>query len=77
MATKKTSKEEIIQKALYLFRVHGYHSTSLQTIADACGLLKGSIYHYFSGKEEIGKVALEYILDEFRQSIFRIARGRS
>ncbi len=73
MAIKKTSKEEIIKKALYLFRVHGYHNTSLQVIAQECGLLKGSIYHYFASKEELGVAAMNYILDEFRHLIFKIA----
>ena len=31
----------------------GYSATSIQEIADRVGVLKGSLYHYFSSKEEL------------------------
>ena len=31
----------------------GYSATSIQAVADRVGVLKGSLYHYFSSKEEL------------------------
>src|SRR5262245_13230857 len=45
--------EEVYTAALRLFREKGYHATSMQDIAAAVGLYKGSLYHYIAGKEEL------------------------
>jgi AcrR family transcriptional regulator len=39
--------------ALGIFRRKGYHAASMQEIADAVGLNKGSLYYYISSKEEL------------------------
>ncbi len=51
MATNKY--EEIARAAIQLFDQKGYHATSVQDIADAVGLQKGSLYHYIENKEEL------------------------
>src|SRR5207237_720702 len=38
---------------LRLFREKGYHATSMQDIATAVGLYKGSLYHYIGSKEDL------------------------
>lgn len=70
---KKTSKEEILKKAIELFKQKGYHKTSMANIADACGLIKGSIYHHFKSKDEIGLEALRFIHLYFKENIFSIS----
>src|SRR5437870_6544275 len=45
--------EEVYQAALRLFREKGYHATSMQDIAAAVGLYKGSLYHYIGSKEDL------------------------
>lgn len=39
--------------AIRLFHEKGFHATSMQDIADAVGLQKGSLYHYISSKEDL------------------------
>jgi AcrR family transcriptional regulator len=46
-------REEVYSAALRLFNQQGYHATSMQDIADAVGLYKGSLYHYIGGKEDL------------------------
>ena len=53
MPTRKTDSDAVIDAALTLFRTQGYHHTTVADIAAACGLLKGSVYHYFAGKKEV------------------------
>src|SRR4051812_49185987 len=45
--------EEVYAAALRLFMEKGYHATSMQDIAAAVGLYKGSLYHYIGGKEDL------------------------
>ena len=53
MPKQKVNKEFIVHQALKLFRQKSYHQATMADIADACGLLKGSIYHYFKSKDEL------------------------
>ncbi|HEY4331242.1 MAG TPA: TetR/AcrR family transcriptional regulator [Ilumatobacteraceae bacterium] len=45
--------EDILAKAASLFDNLGYGMTSLQDIADAVGIARPSLYHYFKSKDEI------------------------
>jgi len=44
---------DIIERAGAIFYRKGYEATSLQDIADAVGMLKGSIYYYIKTKEDL------------------------
>ncbi|WP_341346119.1 TetR/AcrR family transcriptional regulator [Paenibacillus sp. FSL H3-0469] len=46
-------KEQIIKTAMQLFAVKGSSSTSMQEIAELCGISKGSLYLIFKSKEEL------------------------
>jgi len=73
MAIKKTSKEEILKNSIKLFKINGYYNTSMANIASACGLIKGSIYHHFKSKDEIGLESLKHIHKYFEENIFNVA----
>ncbi|MBK9457076.1 MAG: TetR/AcrR family transcriptional regulator [Bacteroidetes bacterium] len=70
MPVKKVEKFDIIKQALNLFRTQGYHKTTMANIGDACGLLKGSVYHYFSSKEDLMREVLEVLRDHYRDKVF-------
>lgn len=58
------SKEErILEVAMKVFRERGYHAASMQEIADAVGMQKGSLYYYISGKQELLFMILERAID--------------
>ncbi|MBB6670420.1 TetR/AcrR family transcriptional regulator [Cohnella nanjingensis] len=46
-------KDKILDVAMDLFRQKGYSATSMQDIAEACGMAKASIYKLFASKEEL------------------------
>ncbi|MEO0596983.1 MAG: TetR family transcriptional regulator C-terminal domain-containing protein [Chloroflexota bacterium] len=48
---KKDKKQKILQHGFEVMYAKGYHATSIQDIADAAGMPKGSFYHYFKTKE--------------------------
>lgn len=45
--------EDILHASAQIFSEKGYEGASLQDIADAVGLLKGSIYYYIKTKEDL------------------------
>jgi len=52
MPSDGARREEILRTAATLFASSGFR-TSLAEIADACGILPGSLYHHFDSKEAI------------------------
>ncbi len=71
-----TRRREIAEKAAELFDARGYHSTSMEEIAESAGLAKPSLYHYFKSKDEIlfeiHNEMIELILDRHEA---RLAAG--
>ncbi|WP_226670895.1 TetR/AcrR family transcriptional regulator [Metabacillus litoralis] len=55
-----TKKRLIIEKATIFFAEKGYHSTSVQEIAEQCSMSKASLYKFFSSKEELFIEVFEY-----------------
>jgi len=47
-----------------LFAEKGFRATTVREIADAAGILSGSLYHHFDSKESIGDELLSAFLDD-------------
>jgi AcrR family transcriptional regulator len=43
-------REAILSRAATLFAQHGYPGTSMNEVAQACGLSKATLYHYYKDK---------------------------
>jgi AcrR family transcriptional regulator len=72
-ANGRERSEEVYAAALRLFREKGYHATSMQDIAVAVGLYKGSLYHYIGGKEDLLVRAFERAMDALLADVERIS----
>jgi TetR/AcrR family transcriptional repressor of nem operon len=53
------AKKRIVQAALKLFSTRGYHGTGIADILKESGVKRGSLYHYFSSKKELGFAAID------------------
>ncbi|MGA2820504.1 MAG: TetR/AcrR family transcriptional regulator [Anaerolineales bacterium] len=62
-------REQILAAAAQIFREKGYQATSMQDIADAVHLQKGSLYHHVRSKEEILVTLLDRALDLLIESM--------
>lgn len=49
------TKERLVEAATELMLTKGYTATSVDDVCKAAGLTKGSFFHYFEGKEELGR----------------------
>ena len=56
---RERRRQEILGVAAALFAERGYAAVSLDEVAERLDVTKGSLYHYFSGKEELGSAAIE------------------
>jgi AcrR family transcriptional regulator len=48
-----STRDAILEAAARIFHQRGYKATTLRDLANVCNLKAGSIYYYFSSKEEI------------------------
>ena len=51
--TRSPRRAEMIRAAARLFSERGYHGTSMQHLAEALGLQRGSLYAHIGSKEEL------------------------
>jgi len=65
-----TRRDELLAKAAHLFRVKGYHATTMKDIAAELDILPGSLYHHISSKEsllvEIMQRGIEALMEQVR-----------
>lgn len=73
MPLQKTTKEEIINKSVEVFRQRGYYKTSMSDLAEACGLQKGSFYYHFKSKEDLMQAVLQMLHKYYHHKVFSIA----
>lgn len=58
-----TRRDELLSLAAAMIAERGLRATTVRDIADAAGILSGSLYHHFSSKEEMVDEVLRGFLD--------------
>jgi len=61
-----TRRDELLAIAAGLFAEKGFKNTTVRDIADAAGILSGSLYHHFDSKESM----VDEILRTFQEKLF-------
>jgi AcrR family transcriptional regulator len=61
-----TRRDELLAIAARLFAERGFRNTTVRDIADAAGILSGSLYHHFDSKESM----VDEILQTFQEELF-------
>ena len=64
-----STKEKLLDAAQRLMLAKGYPATTVDEICEAAGLTKGSFFHYFRSKEDLGKEALDRFYTQSNQAI--------
>jgi len=65
-ASKSARRNELLALAAGLFAERGLRATTVRDIADAAGILSGSLYHHFDSKESM----VDEILRGFLEDLF-------
>lgn len=64
------TREQIVEQALQLFTLKGYHNTSVNDLLSATGLTKGGLYGHFASKEEIWAAAYKRAVEIWSGIVF-------
>jgi AcrR family transcriptional regulator len=71
MPTPLLSREDLLSRLSETFRRYGYEGTSMSRIAEATGLGKASLYHYFpEGKAQMAAAVIEWVQKWFEKRVF-------
>jgi AcrR family transcriptional regulator len=65
-STSTTRRDELLDIAAKLFAERGFKNTTVRDIADAAGILSGSLYHHFDSKEAM----VDELLDSFQTALW-------
>jgi len=60
-------RDELLSIAATLFAERGFKNTTVRDIADAAGILSGSLYHHFDSKESM----VDELLDTFQTELWK------
>jgi AcrR family transcriptional regulator len=66
---RMSTRDRLIESTRTLLWERGYVGTSPKTILQLSGAGQGSMYHHFSGKEELARAAIERTAEEMRAAI--------
>ncbi|MBD0861159.1 TetR/AcrR family transcriptional regulator [Gordonia sp. zg691] len=61
---RSSRRDELLATAAQMFAEQGLRSTTVRDIADAAGILSGSLYHHFDSKESMVDEILRRFLDD-------------
>lgn len=56
---REAYRQELALKAVDIFSEHGFNGLGMRGIAEALGVSKSALYHYFSSKEELFAASTE------------------
>ena len=68
--------ERLLRAAADLFAREGFAAASLDAVASAAGVTKGSLYHHFDGKADLFEAVFEREAAELSELVGSIAAGK-
>ena len=74
--TNHESKTRLLNAALHVIRAKGYSATRIEDVCEAAELTKGSFFHHFKSKDDLGLAAAEHWRN-MTQGVFESAPYRS
>jgi AcrR family transcriptional regulator len=73
---KNARRETILTAAIQLLAARPFAAVTMADVAQACGIAKGTLYLYFSTKEELFVAALERELERWSDALTQTLAGR-
>ncbi|MDL4770663.1 MULTISPECIES: TetR/AcrR family transcriptional regulator [Thermomonosporaceae] len=71
-AARGQRRAELLATAAEVFASQGYSATTVRKVADAAGILGGSLYYHFDSKESMADEILSTFLDEMWAAYDRV-----
>ena len=69
---KEEARRKIMDAALHVCAVKGYHDATMDDVADSIGVSKGTLYLYFKSKEELFRAISDKFQDRLKEGLDRM-----
>lgn len=66
-----TTRNRIIEEALYFFMQHDFNETTMEEIRVKAGVSNGSLYHHFPSKDELGAAIYLEGIKEYQSGLLQ------
>ena len=76
VSATRPREAELLRVATGLFRERGFHATSMQDLAEALGMNRGSLYHYIESKDDLLWWIVSGALERLRAQVEPVLNGR-
>lgn len=63
------ARARILEAAIPLIHERGFRDVSMDDVAEAAGLKKANLFHYYPSKEQLGLAALEHAIRDEREKV--------
>ncbi|MGF1905701.1 TetR/AcrR family transcriptional regulator [Aliivibrio salmonicida] len=73
IVNREVYRQELATKAVDIFSEHGFNGLGMRGIAEALGVSKSALYHYFPSKEDLFSACTELMLEP--QSLYDLKEG--
>ncbi|OLS64288.1 TetR/AcrR family transcriptional regulator [Pseudomonas putida] len=77
MRPPKISRDDLLLQCASTFKRLGYHGTTMDTLAAACGLTKASFYHHYPNKESLLRDVLDWTHKGLAEGLFAITADQA
>src|SRR5690348_15170086 len=72
----EVSRRLLLDAAGNLFARHGYHNTTIDSVADAAGISRGAIFWYFRSKEALLIAVIDDVFGGFFEDVSEVVGDR-
>ena len=69
MRRHNQTRDKIVKTALELFVAYGIKKTSIEDIADRCGITRATVYRYFKDKEDLVRASFMYMVEDIHKAL--------
>ncbi len=73
MASAKLSKDELLRRSWQVFHRQGFWFTTMDDLAEACGLRKSAFYHHYPNKESLFRDVILFAHDFYKKNVLSVA----
>lgn len=73
--TRRNKREDVLQRAAELIARRGFDGTSMRDIANAVGMLPGSLYYHFPSKEDMLIAIHKRVVDDMLERVINALEG--
>jgi len=69
MRRHNQTRDKIVKTALELFIAYGIKKTSIEDVADRCGITRATVYRYFKDKEDLVRASFMCMAEDMHKTL--------